>query len=86
MVENFYSNNYIQYESNCNINKTLSIKEHLDEIQLTIAINFMSSTDTDEEHKYTVIHSKSDNIDIVINDKAGEVIEELFESYFLDMK
>ena len=46
----------------------------------------MSSTDTDEEHKYTVIHSKSDNIDIVINDKAGEVIEELFESYFLDMK
>ena len=86
MVENFCSNNYIQYESNCNINKTLSIKERLDEIQLTIAINFMSSTDTDEEHKYTVIHSKSDNIDIVINDKAGEVIEELFESYFLDMK
>ena len=32
MVENFYSNNYIQYENNCNINKTLSIKERLDEI------------------------------------------------------
>ena len=28
----------------------------------------------------------SSNIDLVINDKAGEVIEELFESYFLDMK
>ena len=32
MVENFYSNNYIQHESNCNIDKTLSIKECLDEI------------------------------------------------------
>ena len=28
----------------------------------------------DEERE---IHSKSDNIEIVINDKAGEVIEEL---------
>ena len=50
----------------------------------------MSSTDTDEEHKYTVIHSKSDNIDIVINDKAGEVIEEhfwiIFFRYEIDLE
>ena len=26
------------------------------------------------------MHSKSDNIEIMINDKAGEVIEELFDS------
>ena len=28
------------------------------------------------------MHSKTDNIDIVINDKADEVIEKLFESLF----
>ena len=46
-------------------------------IQLTIPINFMSSKDNDEEH---VMHSKSDNIKIMSNDKADEVIEELFQS------
>ena len=46
-------------------------------IQLTIAINFISFIDNDEEH---VMHSKSDNIKIMINDEAGEVMEELFKS------
>ena len=46
-------------------------------IQLTIANNFISSIDNDEER---VMHSKSDNIEITINDEADEVIEELFES------
>ena len=46
-------------------------------IQLTTAINYISSKGTDKEH---VIHSKSDNIEIMINDKADEVTEELFES------
>ena len=45
--------------------------------QLTIAINFISSKDNDEER---VMHSKNDNIEIMINDKAGENIEELFQS------
>ena len=36
-------------------------------IQLTIVINFFSSKDNDEE---PVMHSKSDNIEILINDKA----------------
>ena len=43
--------------------------------QLTITINFISSKDNDDEH---VLHSKSDNTQIMINDKADEVIEELF--------
>ena len=47
------------------------------EIQLTIANNFISSIDNDEEH---VMHSKSDNIEIMINDEADEVIKELFDS------
>ena len=39
--------------------------------------NFISSIDNDEEH---VMHSKSDNIEIMMNDKADEIIEELFDS------
>ena len=46
-------------------------------IQLAIANNFISSTDNGEKR---VMHSKSDNIEIVMNDKADEIIEELFDS------
>ena len=37
----------------------------------------MPSKDTDEERSS---HSKSDKLEIMINDKADEVTEELFES------
>ena len=40
------------------------------ENKLAIAINFISPEDTDEEH---VMHSKSDNIEIIIYDKADEI-------------
>ena len=46
-------------------------------IQLTISNNFNSSLDNDEER---VLHSKSDNIEIMINDEADEVMEQLFGS------
>ena len=46
-------------------------------IQLTIANNFISSKDVDEER---VIHSKSDNIEFIPYDNANEVVNELFES------
>ena len=46
-------------------------------IQLTISNNFISSLDNDEER---VMHSKSDNIEIMINDEADEVMEQLFGS------
>ena len=71
-VSNFWSNNYIEYESNGDRNKTLSVEEYLNKIrpylkdiinnlkksdtwkiQLTIANNFISSIDNDEE---CVIH------------------------------
>ena len=41
--------------------------------------NFISSKDDDEE---CVMHSKSDKMQIMINDKADEVIEKCFESLF----
>ena len=39
--------------------------------------NFISSLDNDEER---VMCSKSDNIEIMINDEADEVIKKLFDS------
>ena len=45
-------------------------------IQLAIASNFISSKDNDEE---CVMHSKSDNKEIMINNKTDEVIKKLFK-------
>ena len=46
-------------------------------IQLTIAINFISSKDVDEDR---VMLSKRDNIEFVSFDNANEIVNELFES------
>ena len=46
-------------------------------IQLTIVNNFFSSIDNDEDF---VMHSKGDNIEIIINGKADQVIKKLFDS------
>ena len=49
-------------------------------IQLTITVNFTFSKDNDEDNNEEhLMHSKSDNIDIMINDETGEFIE-LFKS------
>ena len=45
-------------------------------IQLTIANNFISSIDNDEK---CVMHSKSDNIEIMINGEVDEVIKKVFD-------
>ena len=85
-VSNFWINNYIEYKSSGDKNKTLSVEEYLNKIssylkdiiiQLTIANNFISSLGNVEE---CIIHSKSDNMKIMINDEADEVIGELFDS------
>ena len=46
-------------------------------IQLTIAINFISSKDVDEE---CVMHLQSDNIEFMPYDNINEVVNKLFES------
>ena len=46
-------------------------------IQLTIAINFISSKDVDEKR---VMHSKSSNIELMPYDNGNEVVNELFQS------
>ena len=81
----------IEYRSNNDRNRTLSVEEHLNrirpylkgiinnlkkydtwKIQLTIAINFISSKDNGENR---VMHLKSNNIEIMVNDEADEVIK-----------
>ena len=46
-------------------------------IQLTIAINFISSKDIDEDR---VMRSNRDNTEFVSYDNANQVVSELFES------
>ena len=96
-VSNFWSNNYIEYQNNSDKNKTLSVEEYLNKIrpylkdimnnlkksdtrkiQLAIANTFISSIDNNEER---VMHSKSDNMETMINDESDEVIKELFDSF-----
>ena len=47
------------------------------EIQLTIAINFTSSKDVEEER---VMHPKSNNIKLTSYNDANEVVDELLKS------
>ena len=46
-------------------------------IQLKISNNFISSIDNDEER---VMHSESDNIEIMVNDEADKVMNKFFDS------
>ena len=48
------------------------------ENQLMIATNFMPFKDNDQEH---MVHSKSNSVIIIINDKADEIIKEIFQSH-----
>ena len=45
-------------------------------IHLTTKVNFMSSNDNDNKQ---LMHSKSDNIEIMIDNEIVEIIEKLFE-------
>ena len=45
--------------------------------------NFISSKGDDKER---VMHSKSDNIEIMINDKTDEVMQELCNHFLIDIK
>ena len=92
-LHNFWSKNHVKYESNENKNKTLLLQEYVNKIipylndiiggikkfntwkiQLARAIKFICSKDNDEK---CVIYSKSDNIEVMINDKAGRFIKKL---------
>ena len=92
-----FNGNYIEYESKGDKDKTLSIEEYLHmiksylnniindhktqgewKIQLTIPINFISSQDSNETRN---MHTKSNNIAIMIDHETDEIIREFFESF-----
>ena len=93
---NAFSSNYIEYKSNGDKDKTLSIEYYIDDIKpylsdirndhktqgewkihLTMEINFFSFKDSEE---ICTMHSKSDNIEILIGNETDEVIKDLFDS------
>ena len=47
-------------------------------IQLTMAINFISSKDSDEAR---TIYTKGNNVETMIGSETDEIIEDLFESF-----
>ena len=47
-------------------------------IQLTMTINFISSKDSDET---LTVHTKSNNVEIMIGSETDEIIVDLFESF-----
>ena len=47
------------------------------EIQSTISINFISSKDSNETR---TMHTKSDNMEMMIGNETNEIIEEIFDS------
>ena len=49
---------------------------------MTVAISLISSRDTDKQR---VVHPKNDNIESMIYDKADEVTQKRFESFFIDI-
>ena len=93
-ISNAFSSNYIEYKSNEDKDKILSTKDYLYKtkpylsdiindnktlgewkIHLIIAINFCSSKDSEEMR---TMHSKSDNIEILIGNKTDEILRIFF--------
>ena len=80
---NFWSNNFIEYESNGDQNKTLSVEDIINNLKKQTHGKFnqqIFSIDNDEER---ITHSKSNNIvsNNMINDEVAEIIEKFFESF-----
>ena len=88
-----FSDNYVEYKSDSKNDKSISIKKYLDsirehlrkmindkrekKIQLIIKINFISSKNFNDVRN---MHSKSDNVEIMMGVDTNEIIEKLFDS------
>ena len=84
---NFWSLNYIEYKSNSDRNKTLSVEEYLNKTRpyFKYVINNIKKSETwkiqlaiaNNFVSSTDNDSKSDNIETMINDEADEFIEKI---------
>ena len=52
-------------------------------IQITMAFNFISSKDSDQTR---TLHTKSNNVEIMIGSDTNEIIKDLFESFCKNIK
>ena len=97
-IKSAFDNSYIQYESRGDRDANLSLAEYLNiiitylremidnhkdrgkwKIQLTIKINFASVLDNTQ---FQEMHTKSDNIEIMIGIKTNDIVTGLFNSLF----
>ena len=76
IINDHKTHGLVRYHSG---NKT-GVKETSSEskIRLTMAINFISSKDSDE---IRTMHTKSNNVEIKMGSETDEIIEDLFESF-----
>ena len=91
ITKSAFNSNYIEYESKEYKNKNLSITKYLYiiipylsdminhniiqsewKIQLSMEINFRSSNDS---YEICTMHTKSDNIDILVGNETNDIIE-----------
>ena len=91
IIKSAFNSNYIEYESKGYKNKNLSITKYLYiiipflgdminhnkiqsewKIQLSMEINFGSSNDS---YEICTMHTKSDNIDILVGNETNDIIE-----------
>ena len=94
-VGNFWHSNYIEYESNSDRNKNLSLKEYLDKIKpylsdiiidlqnsdTTFAINICNlNISSKDVEQECVMHSTSNNIEFMPYDNPNGVVDEVFKS------
>ena len=101
LVKSGYNGNYVQYESKGDKILTLKeylalIQKYLRELisyyknkgewkfQLIAEINFISLKPGSDEIR--IINTRSDNIEIIIGDDNDDIIEELFKSFYKNMK
>ena len=96
LVKSGYNGNYVQYESKGDKTLTLKeylalIEKYLRKlinyyknkgewkVQLTAEINFISLKPGSDETR--IMHTRSDNIEIMVGDDNDDVTEELFNSF-----
>ena len=96
-IGNAFTSNYIEYKSNGDKDKTLSIKDYLDEIKpyLSDMINdkktqgewkvhrtmAMKFFSCKDSEEIRTMDSKSDSTEIAIGSETNEIIEKLFDSF-----
>ena len=101
-ISGAFSDNYVGYKSDSKKDKSISIASYLNKIreylrkmiddkrrtgewkiQLVLKINFISSKNFNDVRD---MHSKSDNVEIMMGVDTQEIIEKLFESLSKDIR